>query len=268
MNKLTVIVPVHIFDDNVAGYLKKAVESIALNQKNYKGVITTLLVCPKNIEKKVLDTVSASQLKNYSIIINKGQTDFCSQINYAVESVTTDFFSILEFDDEYSPKWFKALQEYYYTNEDVSVFLPINVQYEESNPHICQYCNEIVWANEFSKELGYIDFDCLENYYGFNLTGGVFNTKDYKSVGGLKPSILVAFNHEFLLRVTNKKLKVFVVPKEGYRHVLNRESSMSILSAKEMTSEDVKKWFNIAKTEYPYTEDRKVKPTSFIEELK
>lgn len=266
MKDITILIPIHKFNPDVDGkYLSEAVASVRENKETYKGgVLNTLVVCPKGVQGKVEPFLEG--LDNCSFLTNDGDTDFCSQVNLGAKSAGTDFFSILEYDDEYAPKWFKMVSEYYYSNEDVSLFLPINVHYEEGGK-ARQYCNEIVWAHEFSKEIGFIDNECLENYYGFNLTGGVFNTKDFLAVGGLKPSIKVAFNHEFLLRLTFKKLKAFVVPKEGYCHLLNREGSLTDEYEKELTDGMVKKWFDIAKCEYSYAEDRKVVPMEATEKL-
>ena len=72
-----------------------------------------------------------------------------------------------------------------------------------------------------------------------------------------KPSIKVAFNYEFLLRLTKKELKVYVVPKEGYIHVIGRKDSLTDEYNKTLSREEIKKWFDLAKTEYAFTEDRK-----------
>ena len=254
MNNITVIIPIHKFNKETdLNYFNAAYDSVFKNSQYFDGTLKLAVVCPETVSKELIELGK----ENLNIIINNGKTDFCSQINFAVGQIDTEYFSILEFDDTYTDKWFASVQEYSYGNEDVSVFLPINVHYETENG-ARQYCNEIVWANEFSKELGYIDFDCLENYSGFNLTGGVFNTEDFKKIGGLKSSIQVAFNYEFLLRLTNKKLRCFVVPKEGYVHLLNRTDSLTDEYEKSLTSEMVDKWFEVAKNEYTYTTDRNI----------
>lgn len=267
MKDITIIVPINEVDENTLTYLKKALTSVKENKKYYSNKLRTLLICGNDKTKNLISKGLPDY--EYDIIVNNSdKTDYCSQINTAAKMIDTDYFSILEFDDEYTSKWFRMASEYFYTNEDVSVFLPINIHYEEEDPRICHFCNEIVWANEFSQELGYIDFNCLENFYGFNLTGGIFNTKDFLQIGGFKPSIKVAFNYEFLLRLTNKKLKVFVVPKEGYKHILNRKGSLTDNYSKDLSDEMITKWFNIAKCEYPYIEDRNVTPNMNEVQLK
>lgn len=269
-NNITVIIPLNVFNDDVQTRLTEAMNSIVANENKSDAEVKTLLVCEPSIKKELDSFLNSNKkkYKNYTILENNGATDFCSQINYAVDYVDTKWFSILEFDDVYTDCWFKSFEEYFYTKEDVSLFLPINVQFEDGAPNIRQFCNEIVWANEFSSEIGYIDFECLENYVGFNLTGGIFNTQDFIKIGKFKPSIKLAFNYEFLLRLTHKKLKVFVIPKEGYIHCFNRKNSLTEEYSKSLTDKEIKQWFELAKCEYPYNEDRKTTINTKIELLK
>ena len=45
------------------------------------------------------------------------------------------------------------------------------------------------------------------------MTGSIFNTADWKEVGGLKPQIKLTFWYEWMLRLTNKGKDIFVIPK-------------------------------------------------------
>ena len=255
MKDITIIIPIHKLDDETEKLLKKSVESVKLNREYYKnGELKVLYVVSEDVSKEKIENL----IDNSTILVNDGKTDFCSQINFAVDHVDTEFFSILEFDDEYNKKWFKMANEYHLSNEDVSVFLPINVQFDQEMTHWA-YGNEMVLASSFSNEIGMIDFECLENCFTFNLTGGIFNTEDFKNVGKFKPSIKVAFNYEFLLRATNKTLKVMVVPKEGYKHMIARKGSLTEEYNKELDNEEMGKYFELAKKEYEYTEDRNKK---------
>lgn len=249
MKDIAVIIPVHeLKDETEKNLLLNAINNVKKCQKNYEFKLNTYIVTSLTLDKEFTD--------GCTVIVNNGDTDFCSQVNLGAKTVTEDYFSILEFDDEYNEKWFSMVHKYFYSNEDVSVFLPINIQIFSKEDYR-QFANEAPWAMQFSQELGFVDFKCLENYYGFNITGGVFNRNDFNRIGGLKPSIEVAFNYEFLLRVTNKKLKVFIVPKEGYRHVIDRENSLTDICGKKFTQDEVDKWYALATKEYPYEEDRK-----------
>lgn len=265
MLEISVIIPIHEIKDNTLDLLKRSICSIVENQAACADNIKLYpkIICPKKVGDK-LDIGYA----NVDILINKGKTDYCSQINEAVKLITTPYFAILEYDDIFMPRYFKGFYEYYTVNEDVSLFLPINV-FVDNETNLREFCNEIVWAKEFSKERGYIDHDCLESFTGFNLTGGIFNRNDFIKVGLYKPSIKVAFNYELLLRLTSKGYKVYVVPKEGYVHLINAEGSLTTEYSHAMTDSDIKAWFDLAKCEFAYVEDREKTPVEHsIDELK
>ena len=257
MRNFTVLIPIHVWGEDEKQYIEKAISSVDECQTNYtNGTINCLVVCASSVYDEITKYFNDTKFKvEVNTLKNEGKTDYCSQINFGAQNVKTDYFSILEFDDVYLPKWFKQVDEYFYGNEDVSVMLPINLVHDVDGTK-WQYCNEMVLASSFSTELGFIDFGCLENCTVFNLTGGVFNTQDFINVGMYKPSIDVAFNYELLLRMTSKELKVYVVPKEGYNHVLNRPGSLIERYNKEIEPEDINKYFELAKREYTYTEDR------------
>ena len=263
MNEITVVLPIHQFGsdaDEMKKLATRAVESVIANSKNYDGLLKLMVVCPPSCSDEVnalLDTCIPDATLPYTIIINNGKTDFCSQINHAVEQVDTAYLSILEMDDVYNPRWFHMARQYYATHEDVSLFLPFVVQ-ENCVDGSALFCNELVWAMSFSDELGVVDRKCLEDCASFNITGGIFNTDDFKAVGGFKPSIEVAFNYELLLRLTEKSLKIYVVPRIGYHHTIGRDGSLLDCYNKTKTTEEAQKWFALAKQECLYTEERQV----------
>ena len=265
MLEVSVIIPIHEIKENTLDLLNKAIESVDINNKNTKQVkLYSKVICPENISEQLKKVAK----KRYEVLVNKNKTDYCTQINEAIKQIKTDYFAILEYDDVFMPRYFKGFYEYYAVNEDVSAFLPINV-FVDSETNIREFCNEIVWAKEFSKERGYIDYDCLQSFTGFNLTGGVFNKNDFETVGGYKPSIKVAFNYELLLRLTNKGYKVYVLPKEGYVHTINTKDSLTDEYAKAFSENDIKGWFDLAKCECTYIEDREKTPVNYtVNELK
>ncbi len=265
MKDITIIIPLHKFDDNIKALLDNAFESIKKNQETYTfGKLIPLVVGPNDVLEAFGEKFGETY--SYHLCRNNKETDFCSQINFAVDKIETEYFSILEFDDTYTDKWFKMAHDYFYTNESVSLFLPLNIL-TDTNHNQFQYANEIAWSSSFSKELGYLDYDCLQDYSSFNLTGGIFNTEDFKNIGKFKPSIKIAFNYELLLRLTKKEFKVFVVPKEGYIHVIGREDSLTNIYANTIAKEDIRKWFDLAKIECMYNEDRKTNINKVKEEV-
>lgn len=266
MNDITIIVPLHIYNENVQALLDNAINSVNECAKLYDDKLKVMFVLAKSIEADFMpwlkDSSKYSSIDIFDAEVNEGKTDFCSQINFGVDKVDTDYFSILEFDDSYTPKWFCNAKKYYLGNESVSVFLPINL-FHDGNFERWQYGNTMAISPMFitsdendNDELGIINYMRLEKCALFNITGGIFNTKDFISVGKYKPSIKAAFNYELLLRMTKLGLKAMVVPKEGYVHALGREGSLTEIYTNELSEEDQNKWFNLALRECVYKEDR------------
>lgn len=260
MKDITIMIPIHTWDMNVQAELANAVLSVEKAQKEYtKGKLIIEYVAPEDVFSKA--ELPNTKLETYKCV-NKGETDFCSQVNCGVDEVKTDFFSILEFDDEYMSKWFKHVSDYYYGNEEISAFLPINIVH--SNKTNYMFGNEFGLSNAFitedsedTDELGIINFKRLENCSVFNLTGAVISKADFIKAGKYKPSIKVSFNYELLLRMTSKGMKCMVVPKEGYIHNLGREGSLTQTYNETLTDSDIQKWFELAFIEHQYDEDRK-----------
>ena len=261
MNDITIIVPIHIYNDGVKEMLNKALDSVNECQKLYEhGKLNVLFVAPKDVKTELMNLKCAVDTE---IIANDGDTDFCSQINFAVDHVKTDFFSILEFDDEYTPKWFKTAYEYYYGNESVSMFLPVNLLHDQNNEN-WQYFNTMALSPAFitpdandTDDIGIINRKRLEGCSVFNVTGAIINTKDFIRCGKYKPSIKLSFNYELMLRMTEKGCKLMVVPKEGYIHVMGRKDSLTEEYMNTTTEEERAKWFALAVRECVFDEDRK-----------
>lgn len=267
MKDITILVPVHDFNDTICEFLGKALKSVDLNIETYKdGKLSVLFVSSLKDEEKIKSfekCIGTGHKFTYEIITNDGESDFCSQINFGAEYVKTEHFSILEFDDEYTPKWFKMANEYYYGNESISIFLPVNM-FHDAEYSNWQYGNTMALSpsfitanNDDTDDIGIINYVRLEKCSLFNLTGGIFNTKDFIAVGKYKPSIQVAFNYELMLRMTKKGLKIMVVPKEGYLHTIGREGCLTSTYMMSMTEEERDKWFSLAVRECIYDEDRK-----------
>ena len=252
MAQITTIIPVHKFDDEVKTLLETSVKSFVETSKHNPSDL--MFVGPKD----VLDQVKALNLHEAEYVENE-EAWFSAQINAAAKKVKTDYFAILEYDDEFTPIWFDNVVEYINTGDDISVYLPLtevfDYQHKEEGP--IGYVNEAVWASSFSEKLGYFDSECLQDYLIFNTTGGVFKTKDFIEVGGLKESMKLSFWYEFLLRAINKKKNVFVIPKVGYFHIVNRNGSLATEYSQNMDDRESEFWVELARNASLYKTDRK-----------
>ena len=221
---ITVILPIHELDETTKQLFENAVLSVAQQTVKPDALI---IVVPKGSDAaKQIKSHNYDTLKDIvTIAENDGSTDFASQINYGVSQCKTEWFSILEYDDEYSKIWFKNVVEYKKAHTNVDLFLPIIIDVDAQGSFI-GFTNEAVWANSFSDELGVLDNNALLTYQNFNIDGMVIKKSVYDEFGGFKPSIKLTFIYEFLLRMTFKDVKVMVIPRFGYKHVNQREGSL------------------------------------------
>lgn len=246
MINLVVIIPLHVFNEEVENLLYRAVKSVPDN-------IPIILSISKNVSDNQLNDLNnfTSKCKNHIEIVvhSDDKSDFCTLVNSGV-NLNYEWFSILEYDDEFNALWFKDVEKEIEYKNDVSIFLPLTELIDYNTNKFVSYGNEAPWASSFSNEIGYIDNESLQQYFDFYLTGGLFNTKDWINIKGLKPDLKLTFWYEFLLRMTHKQKKVFVVPKLGYKHYVNRKDSLYDFYSKNISQEESNEWYEKAKQEY------------------
>jgi hypothetical protein len=258
-NTLTVILPIYRLNEEEKEYFTKAVNSVdTQNTLPYK----LMVVIPKDCDfKDYLDGYEyGDNIKDIvEIVENDGDTDFCSQINFGVSKIETDWFSILELDDEYSKIMFDNFNKYVSYYDDVDAFLPIVLDANVEGKFL-HFTNEPVWAKDFSDKIGFLDNDALLNYPNFQISGGVYRKEAFQSVGGLKPSIKLQFVYEFFLRMTYYDKKVMTIPKVGYKKTNMRPLSLFHSyyhdEDSKMNPVEARWWFNTAKKECYFKQDR------------
>jgi len=256
-SNITTIIPIHSIEGDTMEWFSKAIKSIENQIVRPDEVFIVRCKC-KDVKSKV-DTYDYGSIKDIVKIIenDSGDKDFCSQINFGVNEVKTDYFSFLEIDDEYSSIWIKNAVEYIKAYNDVSLFLPIIVD-TDVNGHFIDFTNNPVWAKEFSDEMGYLDNSTLFNYPNFNIDGMVMKVDVFKKLGGLKKSVKLTFIYEFLLRMTYNDIKVMVIPKLGYKHTNQRPGSLFGDYTNNVSQDESRFWMNTAKKEYFFTADREI----------
>ena len=251
MKELVVIIPMNEFGKENIELVNKAIESVPDGISVFLSVPKgTSEAKIKNIPSTVTRIVSEDDGTTFADLVNNG-------VNALAKNPNFKWFSILEFDDTYTPIWLPNVKKYVDFMPDMSVFMFLEDITDFDNGKYIGFGNEAAWASSFSNEIGYIDHDCLQNYFDFYLTGSIFNIADWQEVGGLKPSIKITFWYEWLLRATNKNKKVFVIPKVGYNHTLGRKGSLTETYKETIDKEETQWWFDLAKREFFYKEDRK-----------
>jgi len=250
----TVILPLHKIDENIKSYLENAVKSVETQKVKPK---TLMIVKPTSLEVD-------AKVEGVEVVYvnNDGETDFCSQVNLGVENTKTEYFSILEVDDEYSKIWFDNVGKYTKAYEEVDVFLPIVLDVNVEGRFL-HFTNEPVWAKDFSDKLGFLDNDALLNFPNFQLSGAVIKVESFKAVGGLKPSIKLHFIYEFLLRMSYYDKKMMTLPKLGYKKTNMRVDSLFYNYYQSETDRidavEARFWYNTSRKECYFKSDRGIK---------
>jgi len=248
MKELAVIIPMHEFGKDNIELLNNAIYSVP------EGIVIYLSVPKGTTAAKVKGKSDRAIL----VVSEEDGTSFADLVNSAVKKLGDDikWFSILEYDDTYTPIWLDNVKRYIDFMPNTSVFMCLEDITDFNDGKYIGFGNEAAWASAFSNEIGYIDLDCLQNYFDFYLTGSVFNKADWNDVGGLKPSIKITFWYEWLLRATNKGKIVFVIPKVGYNHSLGRKGSLVEQYKENVPKEESQWWFDLAKREFYHKNDR------------
>ncbi len=262
---ITVIIPICEYNDELSLYVDKAVESI-FKQEHITEIPQIALVFPTTLEESIIGfrdgLIRKTQIPytKFTLISNSGRTDYQSQINLAVDNITTDYFSVLEFDDEYSTTFFHNAEKYIKTYPEIDVFLTMMIEVNERNEGI-KLTNETVWAQQFvgeNGEMGYLNINALKQYTDFKLSGAVIKKSEFINIGRYKVNIKLTFMYEFLLRALNNACKVFSMPKIGYKHLATRKESLFDIYQKTMPIDERKFWFDTATKESNFINDRPI----------
>jgi hypothetical protein len=224
--------------------------------EEFHNDVILLIVHP---EKLKLDLHTGQKLE-VQYLSHKDSIDFCSQVNLAVNfECKTEWFSILEVDDEYKPIWLSSMNEYMNAYKDVSVFLPV-VKDINSEGNFISFTNESVWAYGFTENQGFLQNDVLLEYQNYQISGGLYKTKVIIDNGMLKENIKLTFGYELLLRLTYNDVKIMSVPRVGYQHVNFREDSLFWRYKNDselmLTEKETVFWIDIAKKEFFFKNKR------------
>lgn len=255
---ITVVLPVHQLTGEADTKLfTNALGSVATQEVKPDEV---LVVVPAGSDvEKTMESFDFGDIKDIvRVVSNPNSSDVQSQLNYGISEVKTEWFSFLEFDDEYSSKWFKNVVRYREAHSDVEIFLPIIVDVNATDGGFAGLSNEAVWANSFSDELGFLDNNALLSFQNFNIDGFVMKKSNIETFGGFKKNIKLTFIYEFLLRMTFNAVKVMVIPRFGYKHQNQREGSLFSNYKTEMNSVEANWWLEQAKKEYFHANERDI----------
>lgn len=266
---ISIILPIHQVIESEKFMIHRSIKSVMDCISNYNGELELIISTKSDLIgdiKSLIDThftsIDALDLR----FVESDKSDFFTLFQAGVDASKYEYFSLFEYDDMYTDKWFNMWETYRYTHEDVSVFLPITIRTNVDGTGWL-FGNEIVWANSFSEEMGFVDSDSLLSFMDYTLSGGIFNKEDFNKIGGFKSSMSFMYGAEFLLRLTHNKLRCYVVPKEGYIHTVDRPDCMLTTLAGGLTDDDIAKWRTLAQKESAYFEDRGTTISDIKEEV-
>lgn len=188
------------------------------------------------------------------------EPNYAKQVNRGVEVSSSDWVSLLEFDDEYSKIWFRNSKKYMDIYKDVDAFLPIVVDVDDKAV-FAGFTNEATFAANITNEIGILSNEILQNFQNFQISGMIISKERFLNVGGLKSNIKLTFGYEFFLRLTHNSSRIMTIPKIGYKHMNLRLGSLFWNyknSDDRLSADEVKFWIDSAKKEYFYNVERKI----------
>jgi hypothetical protein len=254
MKNITIILPVHRIEDSYRVMFENAVKSV----EQFHNDVKLMIVCPANVKSEF---ANISDTLEVNVVTNNTKTDFCSQVNLGIENCDTEWFSILEIDDEYKPIWLKSINEYVKAYNDIDVFLPV-VKDINTEGNFVSFTNESTWAYGFTEKQGVLDNEVLLDFQNYQISGGLYKTQVVKDNGSLKENIKLTFGYEFLLRLTHNNVKIMTVPRIGYQHLNFREDSLFWSykndDVNKISEEEAKYWLETAKKEFFFKNKRDV----------
>lgn len=254
MKNITILLPVHRIDGDYREMLDNALGSI----EDFHNDVKLTIICPPNVKDELNNLSNKLEIK---IVTNTESTDFCTQLNKGIDDCDTEWFSILEIDDEYKKIWLKLANDYIRDFPLCDVFLPI-VKDVNIEGKFLSFTNESVWAYGFSEKQGQLSNEVLLEFQNYQTSGGLFRTEKVKEFGKFKENIKLTFIYEFLLRLTFNGVNVMSIPRIGYQHVNFRDDSLFWLYKNneelKLTEDETKFWLETAKKEFFFKNKRDI----------
>ena len=255
---LSIILPIKsaspaFFED----YFKKAIDSVKNQNKKVDELI--IVHCDETSLTEHLKSFDFSDI-NVKLLPWTEEPNFANQVNFGVQSASSEWVSIFEFDDEYSKIWVENVKKYSEFHPDVDCFLPIVVDVDEKGL-FAGFTNEATFALNVSSEMGFLSNETLHQFQNFQLSGMAIKKTSYLDFGGLKSNFRLTFGYEFYLRMTHNSVKVMTIPRIGYKHINLRTGSIFWNyknSENPLTEEEVKFWIESAKKEYFFNNQRTI----------
>jgi hypothetical protein len=258
LDNLTLVLPIHnTFNEVDKELFLKAIKSVLIT-KGYQPK-EILIVHTKDIKEYDIDFSIFGDLSYRTLKNDTDKTDYSSQINLAAKNIETEFFQILEQDDEVGETIYTNFVKYtsYYNN--LSILMPLTIDVNSETMQYLKFSNCEPLSRGFIREgaIGVLTHEVVENIPSLSLSGSFIRTEEFLNIGGLKASLPISFIYEFFLRATSQDLNIMVLPKTVYLHRnLRKGSYLDNINKENYDKDKVNFWFEKAKKEFYFAKDR------------
>jgi GT2 family glycosyltransferase len=187
---------------------------------------------------------------NFKVVTSE-KSDYQNMVNIGVANVTTDYFMVLEYDDFLNDNATSTIAKYIESNKDYDVLM--SIVKEVKGDEVVAFSNEITWNMGAAENLGELDLDLAKKIIP-NLCGTIFKTIPFLEKGGLKDNFEIYADYELILRLLEKGLKFFTIPKTFYFHTNdNVDGFENNLKVNEF---EKKQWRNLCLSERYFLQKR------------
>jgi len=231
---IDVIVPVkNIVSAKDKELLIKAFQS--LNSQVNRDFTVNLFI--NNAESGVLTDLVTSLNNPPLIHIYDEDYSYTELINYASSMLKNDYFIILEQDDVFQSKHFQN----FYKNSQEKCAMYLNLSLELSNGNeVMGIRNEIFWSVNVNNQIGNVSHEIAKrNVNNLSLDGAFINREKFIEYKGYREDIEIFFNQELILRFAYKGETIYVIPKMGVHHMMNRDGSYLDVCSQKYSRDDI-----------------------------
>ena len=85
MDNTTVILPIHRLNEKEKDYFANAIKSVGIQKTETTPKI--LIVVANEELKKEVESFEFDEKLKFKVLVNDGESDFCSQINFGVKNI-------------------------------------------------------------------------------------------------------------------------------------------------------------------------------------
>jgi hypothetical protein len=219
MKNLTVIIPL------IEGYdrtdLLKAVRTIKAQTLLPSTIVLSMSKIVDEEQKydlSIKEVVEEGKIEVTKAVYRENDNPTTQDlINYAVSTIDTKYFIVMEHNEGLTGKtWLETVERYISKGYEYSVYLPLTKVIDDKS-QFRHYLNEQWFAFGFTDEdLGVVSEEGLKNLFEMNLTGGVIDRETFIEIGGLKPNIKWFYWYEYALRTCFNNKGIYVIPKSLY----------------------------------------------------